>query len=320
MRLRVAAVGVCHTDLSWADGRFGDAFPGVAGHEIAGVVDAVGEGVDALRPGDRVVASVIRRCGACARCAAGEPTLCERRDERPQRLFRDGVPVVQAFGTGGFAEATVVDASAVLPVPDGVPLTAAAVVGCAVVTGYGAVFRLAEVKPGATVAVVGCGAVGVAAVASAAAAGAGRVVALDPDPARREAALAFGASETHAPEDAPPLAADAVLEAVGSGEAARLAVALARRGGAVVLMGLPAAGSRLELDHLDLVVGQKRLLGCNMGNVRPEVDVPAIFELAAAGRLDLAGFVGGTFPLAEAAAAFADARARRGLRTVVVPG
>jgi S-(hydroxymethyl)glutathione dehydrogenase / alcohol dehydrogenase len=318
IRIRVGAVGVCHTDLSWAEGRFGDAFPGVAGHEIAGVVDAVGAGVVGVRPGDRVVASVIRHCGRCARCAGGEPTLCEKRDEQRPRFFRAGRPIVQAFGTGGFAEATVVDASAVVSVPDDVPLTAAAVVGCAVVTGYGAVFRLARVRPEQTVAVLGCGAVGLAAIAAAAAAGAGRIAAIDPDPARRAAALDFRATEAVAPAAATgPF--DVVFEAVGRSDTAQQALTLSRRGGTTVLIGLPAAGRPLALDHFDLVVGQKRILGCNMGNVRPDEDVPAIFALAAAGALPLERFVAATFPLSETGSAFASAAERRGLRTVVVP-
>jgi Zn-dependent alcohol dehydrogenase len=318
VRIRVEAVGVCHADLSWADGLFGGPFPGVAGHEIAGVVEAVGAGVNHLAAGDRVIATVIRHCGECARCAAGEPTLCERRDERPRRYSLGGAHVEQVFGTGGFAEATVLDASAVVVAPAEVPLEIAACVGCAVVTGYGAVRRLAHVESGADVAVIGCGGVGLAAVAAAAAAGAARVTAVDSDPRRLAEAVAFGATDSVARLDGLP-PHDVVIEAAGGSAAARGAVALAGRGGTVVLVGLPAAGSELSVDHLDVVVGQKRILGCNMGNVVAEVDVPAIFELAASGRLPLERLATATYPLSEVAEAFSHARMRRGIRTIIRP-
>jgi Zn-dependent alcohol dehydrogenase len=314
--VRIGAVGVCHTDLSWADGLFGRTFPGVAGHEIAGIVEAVGADVGRAAVGDRVVVSVVRHCGTCPRCCSGEPVLCLRRDERPERYRRNGDRLEQVFGTGGFAEATVVHASAVQPIPAAVSLVAAAALGCAGVTGYGAVVRIARVERGAEVAVVGCGGVGLAAVAAARAAGAARVVGADLDAARQAEALAFGATEA---VDRAEGAFDVVVEAAGTPEAVREALALVRPGGTVVATGLPAAGTELGIDLFDLVVGQKHLHGCNMGDVVPDEDVPALFELVDLGLLPIERFASATFALADTAAAFAYARTRRGVRAVVVP-
>ena len=323
VRILVEAVGICHTDLAWADGAFGNELPSVAGHEIAGIVDAVGEGVVGLDEGDRVVASVLSHCGRCVACLRDEPALCEHRDDRPERLTRRGTPIVQAFGTGGFAEATVVDASAVVVVPPDIPLPYAAVVGCAVITGFGAALRIAPIRPDTAIAVVGCGAVGISALAAARIAGATTIAAFDIAEHRLADATAFGATAAYGTAGellaSHPHGFDLVFEATGQATAVRLAVAAVRRGGEVVLMGLAPAGAELALDHLDLVVGQKTVHGCNMGNARPQVEMPAILVMHREGLVDLDAFVTATYPLEEVAEAFGHARAGRGLRTVLLP-
>jgi Zn-dependent alcohol dehydrogenase len=318
--LSVRATGVCHTDIAWADGAFGGTFPGVAGHEIAGVVRATGTAVGTVAVGDHVVACVVSSCGACARCRGGEPALCERRDGQPVRMSRSGRPITQAFGTGGFAEQTVLDASAVVPIPKYLPFETAAVLGCAALTGYGAATRIAARVEGLRVAVLGCGAVGVAVSACARAAGASHVVAVDPDRNRRTLALGLGADRAIDPAalvDEQPF--DVVFEAAGTTSAATAAIRAARRGGEIILIGLPAAGVSLELDQLAFVVDQKRLVGCNMGNAVPVDDVPAILALHDRGLLDLGAFVTDVLPLSRIDAAFRAARSHHGLRTVVVP-
>ena len=271
--------------------------------------------------GDRVLVSVTNHCGHCAFCERGAPPLCVRRDERRERLSREGVRVHQSFGTGGFAEATVVGEPAIVVLPAATDLTIAAVIGCAVATGFGAVFTIAQIRPGSSVLVVGCGAIGAAALMAAELAGAARVVAVDPLPGRREAALTFGADEAVAPEAVEALDGgfDYVIEAAGSVDAASSAIRAVRPLGTVVLAGLPPAGATTPLDLQDIVIGQKHVVGCNMGNLRPHLDVPAYLALHASGRVDLGRLVTGRYPLDDVARAFEDTRAGLGIRSVIEP-
>jgi S-(hydroxymethyl)glutathione dehydrogenase/alcohol dehydrogenase len=323
--IRVAATGVCHTDLSWADGHFGKLFPSVPGHEIAGVVESVGAAVTLVKPGDHVVVSVISHCGHCFHCEQGEPALCLRRSGQRARLSRGGEPVTQAFGTGGFADATIVREWAAIQIPRDVPLELAAVMGCAVATGFGAALNVARVEAGSSVLVLGCGAIGVATIMAARLAGAERIVAVDPNDARAQAALGFGATDALAPHDDAlrellPTGFDVAFEAAGEPAAAELAIRATRQGGTIVLIGVPRAETPMTLDLQSLVISQKRICGCNMGNVRPNVDFDAYFRLYRRGLLDLEALVTATVPLDEIATAFERARRGDGIRTVVTMG
>jgi len=323
--VRLAATGICHTDIAWSDGEISDAFPAVLGHESAGVVEAVGTSVTRVAPGDRVVLALAHHCGHCRDCESGSPMLCQRRTDVPPRLTLDGAPVTQGFGTGGFAERTIVREASAIPIPDGVPLEVAAVVGCATSTGLGAVFNIAEVAYGTTVAVFGAGGIGASVVMGCRVAGAERIVVVDPDRCRREAALQFGATDAVEPDEAAirslePAGFDYVFESAGKTEAMEMAVRLTRPGGTTIIMGVVPRGTTIQLDVRDFVPGQRRLLGCLTGNVRPNVDFDRYFRLYLRGRLDLGALVTGSVPLSDISTGFERSRRGEGIRTLVTMG
>lgn len=310
--VQIAVTGICHTDLGCASGRLPSGFPVILGHEAAGVVAAVGPAADRFQVGDRVVVSVAHHCGHCEPCELGQPPLCVERDRATTQSWVGGEPLPHAFGTGTFAELVLLRQRSVAPVADGVPLEVAAVAGCAAVTGFGAVTRDADLRPGEHVVVVGSGSVGIAAVLSAIAAGAGRVVAVDPVPARREWALTAGADAAVAPDaeairEALGGQAAVVIESAGTVAAAELAVEVAAPGGRIVLAGLPGPDARLALPLQRVANLGLRIVGCNMGGLRPHVELPRMFGLHAAGRLKLDLLVGEQYPFSAAPAAFAQA-------------
>ena len=322
VRVRLVATGVCHTDVAWADGQLTDTFPVVLGHESAGVVEEVGLAVTAVKPGDRVVLALAHNCGHCVYCETGRPMLCGRRNERPPRLILDGSPLVQGFGTGGFAEQTIVPEVSVLPVPDDVPLSVAAVVGCATSTGLGAVFNIAEVQYGTKVAILGVGGIGLSVLLGCRVAGAERIVVVDPDPWRRDQALALGATDA-LPPDEPAVRAlepdgfDYVFESAGRADAMETAVRLVARGGTVTLIGVVPPGTTIRVDARAFIPSQSRILGCLTGNVRPHVDFDRYFRLYRRGLLDLAALVTSTVPLEAVDLGFSRCREGEGIRTLV---
>lgn len=322
--VRIDAAGICHTDLATAAGHLPTPYPVVLGHEGAGTVAAVGPAVTRFDVGDRVVVSVPHHCGHCRFCESGYPPLCVERFAMRSRYRRGGEEILQGFGTGTFASATVVRERSLTPVPDGVPSSVAAVAGCAVATGFGAVVNDARVRPGTTVAVIGCGAVGTSAVMASAASGASRIVAVDPNPDRRRLALHVGATDA-VPADAGALAElgtagfDYTFEASGRIDAMEVAVAAAGPTGTVTLLGLPPADAHLALPVQAFIGAGKRLIGSNMGRLRPNVDFPAIFSLYLAGKLPLDALVGAELPLERAGEAFALAAAGDTIRVVFTP-
>jgi S-(hydroxymethyl)glutathione dehydrogenase/alcohol dehydrogenase len=323
--VHIAATGICHTDLSCASGALPTQYPVVLGHEAAGIVAACGPRVTRLAEGDRVVVSVSHHCGHCRYCESGYPPLCVSRFiARPRSSWRDG-PLLQAYGTGTFATATVLREGSLAPVPDDIPLTVAAVTGCAVTTGVGAVLNDAWVQAGATVAVFGCGGVGASAVMGARACGAARVVAVDPNPVRRRLALEVGATDACPPDldalrDLEPAGFDYTFESAGRTDAMELAVAVTGPTGTVTLMGLPAPEARLALPVQAFVNANQRILGVNMGRARPHVDFPTYFRLYSAGRLPLDALVSSTVDLEQAPAAFTSAAEGTALRVLLTTG
>jgi Zn-dependent alcohol dehydrogenase len=320
--VRTAATGICHSDIGWAEGQVYDRFPVVLGHEVAGTVERLGSAVVGLRDGARVAVSLAHRCGVCRDCEAGHPILCSRRTENLPRISLDGRPVFQGFGAGGFAELVVVRASSLVPVPDGVPWEVAAIAGCALATGMGSVFNLAQVPAGATVAVLGAGAVGLCSVMAAVVAGADRIVVADPHPERRASALAVGATEAVVPEEAAlrelvPDGFDHVLESAGVAAAMELAVRVTRRGGTTTLIGVARPGTVLSLDAQDLVTGARRLLGSLNGDVHPTADFDRYFRLYLSGRLPLDALFTSRVGFSDIAAGFEQARTRSSIKTVV---
>lgn len=321
VRVRVVATGICHTDVAWAAGELFPHFPVVLGHESAGVVEAVGESVTRVQPGDSVALALAHHCGHCFYCETGRPMLCDRA-AAPPRMFRDGRPVIQGFGTGGFSEATTVREASTIPLPDDVPFDVAAVIGCATSTGFGAVFNIAHVEYGSRVAIIGAGGIGLNLLMACRVAGAERIVLADPNPERREAALSLGATDVvdSTKDDLlglEPRGYEFVFECAGVPAAAEMALAITARGGALTLIGAPDSTAEMRVNILDFVPSQRRILGCQTGNVRPNVDFDRFFRLYRRGRLDLDRLVSGFVSLADINAGFDRNRRADGIRTVV---
>jgi S-(hydroxymethyl)glutathione dehydrogenase/alcohol dehydrogenase len=330
VRVRLAAVGVCHSDLSLANGTLRQPVPAVLGHEAAGTVVAVGDGVTTPAVGSRVVLNWAPACRSCWFCAHGEPHLCERAMDRggdPYATLADGTPVYPGLGTAAFAEETVVGADAVVALPDGIPLELAALLGCAVLTGVGAVTRTAEVRRGQSVAVLGLGGVGLAAVQGARLVGADPVIAADRVPDKAELAKRAGASEFLPADDT--LArrvrdltggrgVDHSFECVGSAATIRAAWSLTRRGGQCVVVGVGSRDDRVSFHALELFHFARTLTGCVFGSADPQRDIPLLGEQVAAGRLDLSALVSDRIGLADLPAAFRRMQDGQGARSVVL--
>jgi Zn-dependent alcohol dehydrogenase len=329
VRVRVAACAICHSDVAAAAGAWGGRLPAVYGHEVAGIVEETGDGVEGLAPGDHVVVSLIRACGTCYLCATGEPALCESTfaldEHSPLRTAR-GAAVVQGLRTGGFAEEIVVHASQAVPVPRELPLVAASLLACGVLTGHGAVVRTARVAEGETVVVVGAGGVGVNCLQAAALSRAATILAVDPAPGKREAARAFGATHAARPEDARRTVreltggrgADHVIVAVGAKSAIEHAFPLVRRGGTVTLAGMPPSGVTVEVDPTAVAHDAVRILGSKMGSALPHEDIPRLAWLYLDGHLELDALIGGRYPLARINEALASSARGEAHRNVIL--
>ncbi|MFJ8025431.1 Zn-dependent alcohol dehydrogenase [Streptomyces sp. NPDC096311] len=333
--VRLTASGVCHTDLSVLNGVLNVPAPAVLGHEGAGIVERVGSAVTGVRPGDRVVTAAAGCCDECYYCVRGETHNCDEiaaRTVMPRFLAQDGAEPQELLGLAGlgtFAELMTVHESSVVPVRTELPDEQLALVGCGVVTGFGAVVNTARVEPGTTVAVIGCGGVGQAAVQAAVVSGAACVVAIDPVESRRASALHVGASVALAPDADLDKAiaeltegrgADVAIEAVGSAETVMTAWRATRRGGTVVVVGAAAQSQQVTLSADDIIHSRKTLKGSIFAGGAARKLIPEIVRLAEAGRLDLASMVSRTIRLDQIDAAFEDMRHGRGTRSVVVYG
>jgi S-(hydroxymethyl)glutathione dehydrogenase/alcohol dehydrogenase len=330
VRVRVAATGVCHSDFSLARGTLRQPVPAVLGHETAGTVASVGEGVTSVAVGDRVVLVWAAPCRNCWYCSIDEPWLCERSSDAANSPYAqvDGVDVFPGLSTGGFATETVVHERAVLPVPDGVPLEQAALVGCAVMTGIGAVLDTARVQPGQTVLVVGLGGVGLSVVQGARLARASRVIAVDRSPDKLALAQTMGATDVL--EAGGELAkqvraltggrgADHAFDCVGHADTIRSCWSATRRGGTTVVVGIGGKEQQVTFTALELFHFARTLKGCVYGGADPSVLMPRILAHAAAGEVDLGALISGTIGLGDIDAAFADMANGVGARAVVVP-
>jgi S-(hydroxymethyl)glutathione dehydrogenase/alcohol dehydrogenase len=303
--VRLAASGVCHSDLHNQQGVHPPPTPVVLGHEGAGVVESVGAGVDHVRPGDHVVLTWLPYCGKCRWCATGRPARCTGMawiddGTMPNGTIRmrraDGTPV-KHYTTSSFAERTVVPAQTAIPVDPDLDLTQLALIGCAVMTGVGAVLNTARVAAGDTVAVVGCGGVGLNVVQGAAIARARRIVAVDRDPAKLALATELGATDTVAIADCDDPATavrelsgggvDHSFEVVGRRDTIALAMAVTGIGGQAVLVGMAPPGARVTVEPLQLTLGERAVRGSWYGSTRPFRDVPLLIGLLRSGRLQL---------------------------------
>ncbi|MEU6094600.1 Zn-dependent alcohol dehydrogenase [Streptomyces sp. NPDC047079] len=331
VRVRLAAAGVCHSDLSLSDGTMRVPVPAVLGHEGAGTVVSVGEGVTHVAPGDGVVLNWAPSCGGCPACVRGEVWLCANAltgsGDVHARRADDGSDLHPGLNVAAFAEETVVAASCVLPAPDGVPLTDAALLGCAVLTGYGAVHHAARVRPGETVAVFGVGGVGLAALQAARIAGAERIVAVDVSPAKEELARRAGATDYLLASDTTPReiraltdkqGVDAAVECVGRAVTIRAAWDATRRGGRTTVVGIGGKDQQVIFNALEIFHWGRTLSGCVYGNANPAEDLPVLAGHVRSGRLDLGALVTERIGLEGIPAAFDTMLAGRGGRALVV--
>lgn len=334
VQIRVAASGICHSDVNIITGDAPAPLPIVLGHEVAGVVEAVGEGVTRVRPGDRVAVSLLRSCGRCFYCQHGQPNSCEGEFalNRSTRLHKpDGTPITQGISVGGFAEGVVVDQSQVIPVPDDVPLESAALIGCGVITGVGAVINTAQIEVGTSVVVVGIGGVGVNAIQGAVLAGARHVIAVDLLDSKLDTAKAFGATHTINAAQADAAAAvkqltagrgaDYVFVTVGSERAVAQSFSLIRKHGTVVLIGLifrDGAATAVPLPVTDIVLNGAQVLGSFMGSTRLGINVPDLIELYQQQRLQLDALVTNTYALDQINEAVAQMERGEVIRNVIV--
>ncbi|WP_030787647.1 Zn-dependent alcohol dehydrogenase [Streptomyces sp. NRRL S-920] len=317
----VAAAGLCHSDLSVIDGTIPFPLPVVLGHEGAGVVEAVGAGVTQVAPGDHVALSTIANCGVCAECARGRPTMCRKAIGMPDRPFsRRGEPLYQFAANSAFAERTLVKAVQAVRIPADIPLTSAALIGCAVVTGVGAVLNRAEVGPGDSVAVIGTGGIGLNVLQGARIAGAGTVVAVDANPEKEAMARRFGATHffptTEGVREVLPQGVDHAFECVGRTSLVREAIDLLDRHGQAVLLGMPGATAEASFVVASLFL-DKAVLGCRYGSSRPQRDFALYAQMYRAGRLMLDELVTDTYALEDFGKALADAGAGRVARAVL---
>ncbi|MEV1083346.1 Zn-dependent alcohol dehydrogenase [Streptomyces sp. NPDC050211] len=331
IRVRLAAAGVCHSDLSLSNGTMRVPVPAVLGHEGAGTVVAVGEGVTHLAPGDHVVLNWAPSCGSCHACALGEVWLCANAlngaADVHARRRSDGADLHPGLNVAAFAEESVVSASCALPLPEGIPLTDAALLGCAVLTGYGAVHHSARVQPGETVAVYGVGGVGLAALQAARIAGASKIVAVDVSPEKEELARTAGATDYLVASDTTAReiraltgkqGVDVAVECVGRATTIRTAWDSTRRGGRTTVVGIGGKDQQVTFNALEIFHWGRTLSGCVYGNSDPAKDLPVLAEHVRAGRLDLGALVTERIALDGIPAAFENMLAGKGGRALVV--
>lgn len=329
----VRASGLCHSDLTFASHDFGHRLPLLLGHEVAGVVSALGPGVTSLRPGDHVVTCLAAGCAQCAMCVVGKPWMClgQRRLGRargadPRIVRADGSPVTQSAHLGGLAEQILISERAAVAVPDEIPFAQAALLGCSVATGLGAATNVAQISLGDTVIVIGCGGVGFNVIQGARLAGAGRIVAVDVQESKAEMAKLFGADHFVAAGeqdavavicDLVPEGADHVFEVVGSASTAAQAVALTKKAGTIYLVGMSRPGVQYSFDATQLINSAKTIRAVLMGAVKFPVDVPRYADLYLAGRLNLDLLIDRQIDLSEINDGFAAMRAGVAGRIVV---
>jgi S-(hydroxymethyl)glutathione dehydrogenase/alcohol dehydrogenase len=311
--VNVQASDLCHTDLLFATHDIAPT-PSVLGHEVAGIVVAVGPDVTHVHVDDHVVGSLAQACGACARCLSGRPFQCQRpettlrRPDDAPRLTRGGIGVFQGFGLGGFAERALIHENQLAVVPKELPFAQAALLGCGVVTGAGSVLNTANVRPGDSVVIFGAGGVGLNAVSGARIAGASRIVAIDVQPQRLDAARRFGATDLIDSTKSKPVetvrnllpgGADHVFDFVGLKLVAEEAVAMLGLGGGLYLVGVSKPDVDISLNIFGAIGGQKRIVGVNFGSTNAKRDIPMYADLYLQGRMNLDDLVSQTISLRD---------------------
>ncbi len=329
--VKIAACAICHSDIHYIDGAWGGTLPAVYGHEAAGIVEKVGPQVATTAPGDRVVVTLLRSCGHCRYCAAGNSQFCETKfplDRASPLSGSGGEAITHGLRTAAFAEAALVEESQVAKISESLRFEVASLLSCGVLTGFGAVVNTAKVPVGASVVVIGAGGVGLNCVQGAALSGAQPIIAVDIAEEKLEAAPRFGATHGVNPSRVAPgeairaltggRGADFVFVSVGSTSAMKQGLSLLADGGALVIVGMPASGAMTDYEPVDLAYRGQRIIGSRMGSARLPVDLPRLVEAYQAGRLKLDELVTARFPLDRINGAIEAARAGRGLRNVIV--
>ena len=328
VEVKLDACAICHSDLTYIDGGWGGALPAVYGHEAAGTVSAVGTGVEGFETGSKVLVTLIRSCGRCPTCAGGRPVLCTNPAMPGSPLsMADGGPLEQGLKTAAFAERVVVDQSQLAPLPDGVPMEAAALLSCGVITGIGAAVNTARIRPGEVVVVIGAGGVGLNAIQGARLAGAARIIAVDTLPEKLDAAKQFGATDGILASDPKPWSAakkiagrgaDAVLVTVGAIPVYDTAARYLGPGGRLVAVGMPHSGATSTYEPVILAATGQRLEGSLMGDTVLVRDIPWLADLYLQGRLQLDELISGRWTLDQINEAIADTRTGAARRNVIV--
>jgi S-(hydroxymethyl)glutathione dehydrogenase/alcohol dehydrogenase len=328
--VRTVAAGLCHSDLHFMEAKYACDTPTVPGHEAAGIVEAVGPDVTYVQPGDHVIGCLSIFCGRCEFCLSGRPVLCnreglERSAEQPPRLSWNGTPLHQFLRLSAFAEMMLVHENTLVKIRDDMPLDRAALIGCAVTTGLGAVFNTAKVPPGSSVAVLGCGGVGLNCVQGAAIAGAGRIIAVDTVPWKLELAAALGATDVVDASAGDPVAqvmaltgggVEYAFEAIGLKITGEQSFAMLRKGGTATIIGMIPEGHKIELPGSEFL-DEKKIQGSNMGSNRFRIDMPHYVDLYLSGRLKLDELVSRRITLDEINEGFEAMRRGEVARSVI---
>lgn len=332
--VRMVAAGVCHSDLHIVDGDLPHLLPVILGHEAAGVVERVGAEVTAVKPGDHVILSLTFPCGYCGQCQGGHGNRCQNPDApraigAPARLLLDGQPVGQFLNIGAFAEQVLVHETGCVAIPKEMPLDRACLIGCGVATGFGAVVRSAKLEVGESIAIIGCGGVGLAAINGAVVAGASRIIAIDRLPVKLEMAKQFGATDVidasqggvveAVMELTGGIGVDHAIEAIGRKEAVEDAFNMLAKGGLATVLGAGKRDTVAEIPLLPLL-REKRLQGSMMGGLRTAIDIPRYVDLYLRGQLKLDELISRRRSLAEIDLALADLRQGGVARTVITFG
>ena len=332
VKVRLAATAVCHSDIHASQGDMADTVPFVGGHESAGYIEEVGEGVTSVKPGDPVVASLLGSCGKCLYCLTGLPHLCPVMapfaNPKSRAVNKKGQRLIQSANIGSFAEYTILDKSQVVKIPKDMPMDRAALLACGFITGFGAVVNRAQIKPLSSVVIIGTGGVGISAVQGAALSGAYPIIAVDILDNKVEAARTFGATHTvnSKKEDAIEAVrkmtagqgADYAFVTVGSIEAIQQGLSMLGPRGTAVIVGVPAHTKTLTLSPLEFLGGEKTLTACQMGSTNLQVHIPKIVALYKAGLIKLDEMITGRYPLEQINEAQASVIKGEALRNVIV--
>ncbi|HZU90890.1 MAG TPA: Zn-dependent alcohol dehydrogenase, partial [Stellaceae bacterium] len=329
--LRTAFAGLCHSDLHFIEGLYPIPTPVVLGHESSAIVEAVGEGVNYVKPGDHVITCLSVFCGTCPQCLTGHPNLCENTEVKMppgaarRMTWKGGQHMNQAFNLSSFAEQMLVHENAVVKIDPEIPLDRAALVGCGVMTGVGAVFNAAKVEPGSSVAVIGCGGVGLSAVNGAALAGAERIIAIDTVAQKLDLAKTLGATDTLNASNADPVqmvrdmtggGVQYSFEALGTKRTAEQAFEMLRPGGTATIIGMVPFGMKIELHGFDFLRDRK-IQGTSMGGNRFRVDMPRLLSLWRQGRLKLDHLISGRLKLEQINEGFAALKSAAPVRQLI---